>query len=165
MLNLYKHNSSEKARISNGVKTIIKIISSGLYVGYSPIAPGTAGSLLGVLIYLQLLSRPLVLIAVTALLFVLGFLVCTKAEDIFGKKDSPKIVIDEIASMCLVYLFIKPTWIMVILGFVLFRIFDIIKPPPAKRFEDLKGSAGVMLDDLVAAIYSIAILLIINILF
>lgn len=131
------------------------MISSGLYLGYSPIAPGTVGSILGVLTYLQLREFPIIFVLVVALLFVVGFLVCGKAEQIFGKKDSPRIVIDEIASMSLVYLFIKPTWFMIVSGFLLFRIFDIIKPPPARRIEALAGSAGVMLDDLVAACYTI----------
>lgn len=137
------------------MKTIIKMVSSGLYAGYSPVAPGTIGSLLGVLIYLQLISYPSLYILAVLLLFTLGFLICGKAEEIFGKKDSPKIVIDEVASMCLVYLFIKPTWFMLITGFILFRIFDIIKPPPARKLEKVSGSKGVMLDDLIAACYTI----------
>lgn len=144
------------------MKTVIKMISSGLYLGYSPIAPGTAGSILGVLIYLQLREFPTIYILVVMLLFAVGFLLCGRAERIFGKKDSPRIVIDEIASMSLIYLFIKPTWLMVIAGFLFFRIFDIIKPPPARKVEALAGSAGVMLDDLIAAVYTIIALAIIG---
>lgn len=140
------------------MKTVIKMVSSGLYIGYSPVASGTLGSIWGVLIYLQLREFPAIYIFVVMLLFIVGFLLCTKAEEIFGKKDSPKIVIDEIASMSLVYLFIKPTWFMVISGFILFRIFDIIKPPPGRKVQSLPGSAGVMLDDVVAAVYTIIIL-------
>lgn len=137
------------------MKTVIKMVSSGFYVGYSLVASGTLGSLWGVLIYLQLREFPLIYIFVVMLLFLLGFFLCSKAEEIFERKDSPKIVIDEIASMCLVYLFIKPTWFMVILGFILFRIFDIIKPPPGKKAQSLPGSRGVMLDDVVCACYTI----------
>jgi len=136
------------------------MVASGLYVGYSPVAPGTLGSLLGVGIYLQLRHYPLILIAATACLFILGFLVCSKAEEIYQKKDSQRIVIDEIASMCLVLLFIKPTWSVIAIAFVLFRLFDIFKLPPAKRIEGLPGSRGIMLDDMIAAIYAIAVLLI-----
>lgn len=134
---------------------MIKMVSSGLYLGYSPLAPGTLGSIWGLLIYLQLREFPGVYILTVTLLFAVGFLLCGKAEQIFGRKDSPRIVIDEIASMSLVYLFIKPTRFMIISGFLLFRIFDIIKPSPAKRIQALSGSAGVMLDDVVAAIYTI----------
>ncbi|NQT96005.1 MAG: phosphatidylglycerophosphatase A, partial [Candidatus Omnitrophica bacterium] len=146
------------------MKAIIKMVSSGLYAGYSPIAPGTLGSLWGVLIYLHLRDHPALFILVTVLLFILGFILCGRAEDAYGRKDSQKIVIDEIASMCLVYLFIKPTWLMLGIGFALFRLFDIIKPPPARRIEALEGSKGVMLDDLVAACYTIAVLFIVYIL-
>lgn len=143
------------------MKTVIKMISSGLYAGYSPIIPGTLGSVWGALIYLQLKEFPAVYILATLLLFVTGFFICGRAEEIFNKKDSTKIVIDEIASMCLVYLFIKPTILMLILGFVLFRIFDIIKPPPAKWLQGLEGGKAVMLDDIVAAGYTIIVLFIV----
>lgn len=134
------------------------MISSGLYLGYLPKAPGTFGSLLGVLIYLLLREFRIVYIIVVTLLFVIGFLISKKAEDIFGKKDSPKIVIDEIAALCFVYLFIKPTLLMISLGFVLFRIFDILKPFPIKRVQKMPGSLGIMLDDIAAGIYVIIIL-------
>ena len=144
------------------MKTVIKMISSGLYAGYSPIAPGTIGSMWGVLIYLQLKDFPIIYAVVTVLLFVIGFLICGRAEKVFDKKDSPRIVIDEIASMCLVYFFIRPSFFMVASGFVIFRIFDIIKPPPARRLEKFAGSHGVMLDDIVAAVYTVAVLWILS---
>ena len=143
------------------MKVITRIIASGLYAGYSPVAPGTVGSLWGVLIYLLLYKYPVIFIFATMLLFVIGFLVCAKAEAIFNEKDSRKIVIDEIASMCLVYLFIKPGWFMVVVGFLIFRFFDVTKPPPIKRVEMFAGSAGIMLDDVIAAVYTIVILFII----
>lgn len=142
------------------MKTVIKMVSSGLYVGYSPITPGTLGSIWGLLIYLQLYQYPSLYIFTVLLLFILGFLISERAEEIFGKKDSRKIVIDEIASMCLAYLFIKPDRFMITAGFILFRLFDVIKPPPARRMQILSGSAGVMMDDVVAAIYTIATLFI-----
>lgn len=127
-------------------------------MGYLPKAPGTFGSLLGILIYLRLREFRIVYITVVALLFVIGFLISKKAEDIFGQKDSPKIVIDEIAALCFVYLFIKPTLLIILLGFVLFRIFDILKPFPIKRVQKMPGSLGIMLDDIAAGIYVIIIL-------
>lgn len=137
------------------MKTIIKIVSSGLCLGYIPVMPGTFGSIIGVLVYLQLHdSRPLLILA-TLQLFLLGLLTASRAQSIFCKKDSPKIVIDEIASMCLVLVFVRYSAFMVILAFILFRIYDITKPPPAKRLAMLPASAGIMLDDLVAALYAI----------
>jgi len=140
-------------------------MASGLYTGYSPVASGTIGSVLGVLIFLQLHNFPLLYICVCLVLILLGFLISGRAEAIYKQKDSRRIVIDEIASMCLVYLFIKPTRFMLISGFILFRIFDIIKPPPAKKLQALHGSIGVMLDDVVAAFYTIIVLFIVNFLF
>jgi phosphatidylglycerophosphatase A len=146
------------------VKVIIRIIASGLYAGYFPVAPGTIGSLLGVVIYLLLRNYPVIFIFVTMVLFIIGFFVCAKAEEIFNEKDSGKIVIDEIASMCLVCLFIKPGWFMVLTGFLIFRFFDVVKLPPARKAEKLPGSLGIMLDDVIAAVYTIIILFIIYLL-
>ena len=140
------------------MRAIIRVIASGLYVGYSPVAPGAMGSLLGVLIYFFLYKHPHILIFVTICLFVIGFLVSAKAEKVFNEKDSGKIVIDEIASMCLVCLFLKPGWFMLIVGFLLFRFFDVAKPPPIRKIEKLSGSLGIMLDDVIAAVYTIIIL-------
>ena len=142
------------------MKTIIKMVSTGLYTGYSPICPGTIASILGLLIYLQLKEFPVIYISVVALLFITGFFVSSRAEDIFKEKDSRRIVIDEIASMCLVCLFVKPSPAVLGIAFVVFRAFDIIKPPPARRIERCNGAKGVMLDDVIAAFYTIAVLFI-----
>ena len=141
---------------------IIKIVSSVCYIGYIPVVSGTISSLCGVLIYLGLRRFPLFYVSLTALLFILGFLVSGKAEKAFGRKDSSKIVIDEIASMCLVYIFVKPMWPMITAGFILFRIFDITKLFPAKKAESIPGSLGIMLDDIIAACYTIAVLLVLG---
>ncbi len=140
------------------MKTVIKMISSGLYLGYSPIAPGTVGSILGVLIFLQLQNFPLIYIFVCLLLILLGFLTSGKAEEIYKQKDPRKIVIDEIAGMCIVYLGMQAKLWIIISGFLIYRILDIIKPPPAKRAENLSGATGIMLDDIIAAVYTNIIL-------
>jgi phosphatidylglycerophosphatase A len=140
------------------VRFLIKLISTGFYAGYMPFAPGTTGSLLGVLIYILLYKYPFAFVLVTLILFTAGFMSCAKAEWVFNEKDSKKIVIDEIASMCLVFIFIKPDWLMLAAGFLLFRFFDIVKPFPAKTVEKLSGSKAVMLDDMVAAVYTVVLL-------
>ena len=99
------------------MRLLIKLISSGLYVGYSPIAPGTIASLWGIVIYILLYRYPSVFALVTLILFLVGFMVSGTAEVLFNEKDSRKIVIDEIASMCLVFMFIKPNWLMILAGF------------------------------------------------
>jgi phosphatidylglycerophosphatase A len=137
---------------------LIKLIASGLYTGYVPQAPGTAGSLLGIALYILTKRHENFFLIITLVLFAIGFLACEKAEEIFGEKDSQKIVIDETASMCLVCLFTQHDWIMLIAGFIFFRFFDIVKPYPAKQAEKLKGSKAVMLDDMVAALYAICVL-------
>lgn len=136
------------------MRTVIKLIASGLYTGYSPIAPGTVGSLLGVLIFLQMQGFFLGYLLITLLLIILGFLVAGKAEEIYKKKDSRKIVIDEIAGMCIVFLGMPSKLWIIIPGFFIYRILDVIKPPPIRKIEELKGSAGVMLDDIACAIYT-----------
>ena len=136
------------------MKTVIKLIASGLYAGYSPVMPGTAGSILGVLIFLQMYEFPALYLFACILLIVMGFLTAEKAEEIYGKKDSRKIVIDEIAGMCIVFLGLKPKLWIILAGFLIYRIFDIIKPFPIRNMERLKGAAGIMLDDVIAAVYS-----------
>ena len=140
------------------MKTVIKMIASGFYLGYSPVAPGTIGSILGVLIFLQIHNFPLPYICICILLILLGFLISGRAERIYGRKDSPRIVIDEIAGMCVVYLGMQPKLWIIIVGFLIYRIFDIIKPPPARRAEKMPGATGIMLDDIISAIYANIIL-------
>lgn len=144
------------------MKLLVKLIASGFGAGYSPIAPGTVGSLWGVAIYVLLYRYPSFFVLSTLILFVIGFAISGRAEKLFGEKDSKKIVIDEIASMCMVFMFIKPDWLILLIGFLLFRFFDIVKPPPARRVERFSGSKAVMLDDLVAAVYTIFTLFIFN---
>jgi len=140
------------------MKLLVKLIASGFGAGYSPIASGTVGSIWGVVIYILLYRYPSAFVLSTVILFVIGFMVSGRAEGLFAEKDSRKIVIDEISSMCLVFMFIKPDWFMLLAGFLLFRFFDIIKPPPARKIEKFSGGKAVMLDDIVAAAYTIAVL-------
>jgi phosphatidylglycerophosphatase A len=115
------------------VKILIKLIASGLYAGYSPIAPGTVGSLWGVVLYLLFYRHACAFLFITAVLFVLGFAISERAEALFSEKDSKKIVIDEIASMCLVYIFINPEYIMLVSGFVLDLLPDLVGAPYDKH--------------------------------
>ncbi len=140
------------------MKKIIKLIASGFYLGYSPIAPGTIGSILGVLVFIRLYSFPTAYVLVTLSLLILGFLIAGRAESLYGEKDSGKIVIDEIAGMCIVYLGMPYKLWIIIAGFLIYRVFDIFKPQPIKRIEKISGSAGIMLDDVLAAVYANLIL-------
>jgi len=134
-------------------------IASGGGLGFSPRAPGTMGSLLGLLLFFPLRGlSPLVYGLFLILLFVIGVDVSSRSEPFFKKKDASEIIIDEIHAMLLVSYFLPDSLFWWVAGFIVFRIFDIAKPPPIRRFERLPKGWGVMMDDLVAALFSIAVL-------
>ena len=132
-----------------------KLLASFFYIGYLPVMPGTYASLIGLLFFFLLKDVQYLLIGVTALVTFCGMFIAGPAEEVFKEKDSPKIVIDEVSGMLICFCFIKFTLLKAITLFCLFRIFDIIKPYPIKKIQDLKGSKGVMFDDIMAAFYAI----------
>lgn len=128
------------------------------YLGYSPIMPGTIGSIGGVILYLLVHTNLFIYFAITIILFLLGLLISHPAERIFNERDSGKIVIDEAGGMLLTYMFVPFSIYSLLIGFLLFRFFDILKPPPLKWLQNLPKGFGVMMDDFGAAIYSNLIL-------
>jgi phosphatidylglycerophosphatase A len=153
-------------------------------VGYIKYAPGTWGSLVGVLLYLiwSVLVGALDLNgysggAVTAVSFVVnggavglvvavGIWAAGQAAKLFGEKDPQKIVVDEVMGQLVTYLFIPfgSGWRLLLAGFVLFRLFDIFKPYPIRRFETLPGGFGVCIDDIAAGVYAGLVLFVANLL-
>ena len=135
-------------------RTITLFISQGAFSGRFPVAPGTAGTLVGVLLYWCMKGlSPAWYGCLLLLIILIGTWVAGRAEVLLGRKDSPSIVIDEIGGY-LTALFLVPIgWGFVAAGFLLFRAFDILKPYPLKRFEKAPGGIGVMLDDLGAGVY------------
>ncbi len=131
---------------------MIKLLSSVFYLGYLPLFPGTWGSLAGVLIYLLSNQNKLLYSIITILVIGLGFWVCGKAEEIYKRKDPPYVVIDEVAGVLIALFLIPPKLFLIIIAFSLFRFFDIVKPTPLKKIEKLKGSKGIMLDDIFAGL-------------
>jgi phosphatidylglycerophosphatase A len=140
-----------------------------------PLAPGTWGSLVGVGLFLLLVRTtppnalvPVVLVAIVAVTCV-GIWAATRTEQLSGRKDPGKVVVDEVAgqfiSLFPLTLFARWSTLAVIVSFILFRFFDIVKPYPANRLQDLNGGAGVMLDDLVAGVYGAVIVSIVLIIF
>jgi phosphatidylglycerophosphatase A len=127
--------------------------------------PGTMGSLAGLLIYFIVKDNLPIYAFSMIFIFTLGILFSSEAERIYKRKDAQMIVIDEACGMML-SLFLVPynLWIA-ILGFVLFRVFDILKPPPAKAIEKFSGAFGVMFDDIIAAIYTNFILQVVAFIF
>jgi phosphatidylglycerophosphatase A len=141
-------------------------------VGYMPIAPGTFGSMIGVAIYLLLaelfrrspsaLRELSVLLAVELILItvitLVGIWAATRVERLARRKDPGKVVIDEVSGQLIALLPILPRvdtgWITIFSAFLLFRLFDIIKPYPARRLESLESGLGIMADDIVAGAYA-----------
>jgi phosphatidylglycerophosphatase A len=147
---LEPQNPTEKKTVS----FFTKLIATGFYSGYSPVAPGTAGSLVGVAIYLipgfeNSLSMPIITIAA----FFIGVLISNQMEKQLGDDPAP-VVIDEIVGMWISLLFLPRQLLFVFTAFLLFRIFDIVKPQPARYIERFKNGWGIMLDDVVAGLYS-----------
>jgi len=138
----------------------ILLLATGFGVGYSPIAPGTAGTLVAIPIYYFLSDIPSPLYEITLMgFFFLSVWISENAEAFFGKKDDPRIVIDEVMGFLITMLWLPKTILFIILGFFLFRFFDILKPFPIRQWERrLKGGWGVVLDDVMAAIYANIIL-------
>lgn len=136
----------------------IKLITSFFYLGHSPFMPGTMGSLGGLIVYVLVKNNEILYGFSILFLFMLGVIFAAEAEKIYKRKDARMIVIDEACGMLLALFFVPSNMFSVILGFFLFRIFDILKPPPAKRVEKLTGALGIMFDDIIAAIYTNVIL-------
>ena len=126
------------------------------YCGYFPVAPGTVGSAAGLLFYLLVWwSRsPLVEVALIAILFAAGVWAGTTSERYFGGIDPGPIVLDEVVGMLITLAFVPVGISGALIGFLLFRVFDVVKPFPARRLEALHGGLGVMADDAMAAIYA-----------
>lgn len=117
--------------------------------------PGTFASMAGVFLFFLLKGNYLTYIIFTLFLTALGFMICGEAEIYFNKKDPKYIVIDEVSAMLLALLFLPVYNLRVIvIAFLLFRVFDTLKPYPAGDIEEIKGSVGIMGDDLVAAFYT-----------
>jgi phosphatidylglycerophosphatase A len=141
-------------------------------VGYLPLMPGTFGSLVGLGIFLLLarLTTGAALIALVLALMIAttfaGIWAGTRIEQLFGRKDPGKVVVDEVAGQMIALfpltLFAQWSTGIVILSFILFRFFDIVKPYPANRLQELDGGIGIMFDDLIAGVYGAVVVSIIS---
>ncbi len=136
-------------------RLIIAMASAG-YAGFIPWGPGTAGTLVGVLAYfLYSPLPPLLYLLTTAAFFCLACWVAGKAEGFLGEKDSPKIVIDEVAGYLIAMALLPPSPAPLVGGFLFFRVLDIIKPPPLRWVHaKMTGGIAVVLDDALAGVYT-----------
>jgi phosphatidylglycerophosphatase A len=123
-------------------------------VGYVPLAPGTFGSAVGLLLWWVLPASPYVQGASIVVLFAVGSWSGSVAERHFGRTDPGQVVIDEVMGMLITLFLIPVGWRGALAGFLLFRVADVIKPYPANRLEALHGGIGVMADDAMAAVYA-----------
>jgi len=148
------------------MEVLYKTIATGFGSGYVPIAPGTAGAALGCLllwIYIHFFgvasywSFQLGFLGMIILTTIIGAIVTNQLEKEWGE-DPSKVVIDEIIGVWITLLFIPLTWQNILIGFVLFRFFDIWKPLGIRNLEAIKNGWGVMLDDVLAGIYANIIL-------
>ena len=126
------------------------------HCGYVPVAPGTAGSVVGlvVLALLRWNGSPVVELAAIVGVSVFGVWASTIAEQHFGTTDPKPVVIDEVAGMLITLALLPMGWLGALAGFLLFRVLDIIKPFPAGYLERLPGGWGIMADDLAAGLYA-----------
>ena len=168
--------SPERARKTAGDYTALALATWG--VGYIPVAPGTFGSAVGAGIYLfigeaytrrfalgsaggwsvQALEsfRLTFLLALVMILAGVGVWAATRTEKLLARKDPGVVVVDEVVGQLITFLFVpfNMGWWAIIVGFITFRLFDIVKPYPARRFEMLESGLGIMADDVMAGVYA-----------
>ncbi len=137
------------------------VIALGFGTGVAPIAPGTVGTLVAFPLYalLTMWWTPPGILAIAAALFVLGVWACDRTSRALGLSDHSGINWDEIVAFLVVLVFTPPGWGWQLLAFLLFRAFDVVKPQPIRYFDrTVKGGFGVMLDDVLAAGYTLLVL-------
>jgi phosphatidylglycerophosphatase A len=141
-----------------------ELLFTAFYAGYSPIAPGTAGSLVGMAVYFAEylvfgeISWIVNLVAVVVLIYPCMIL-AGEGERFFGKKDPPQVVIDEVVGYWISVLFYPFNIKIALAAFFIFRVLDVLKPWPAGRLQRLRGGFGIMIDDCAVAVYTNLIVL------
>jgi phosphatidylglycerophosphatase A len=132
------------------------VFASFGYVGFAPVAPGTVGSAAAIPLFLLLrwAGSAWLELAVCAALLAAGAWSARLTEQALGVEDPGPVVVDEVLGMFVSLLFVPATWSVILAAFLAFRLFDIIKPWPADRFEHIPGGWGVMADDVMAGVYA-----------
>ena len=130
-------------------------LGSFFFTGFSPFASGTVGSAAALAIYwvLPFMANGTVLALMAFMLLFIGVPAAQRLEDHYGK-DPSEVVVDEAAGMWIALAFLPKIWYVALAAFFLFRMFDIVKPQPARYFDRMKGGGGIMMDDIVAGVYA-----------
>lgn len=132
-----------------------KFIATFFYVGLIPIAPGTFGTLAAIPLFWLISGFPIYLYFLITIVLTLIFIwASTVTEEIYNERDPGKIVADEVSGYLVTMILVPPTAVNMALGFILFRLFDILKPPPVRKFEKLPRGWGVVIDDVAAGVYA-----------
>jgi phosphatidylglycerophosphatase A len=131
------------------------LIATCGFLGYAPVAPGTVGSAAGVVLFyaLRATGLPWTEGVAIVLLFVAGVWASDVTERALGRTDPSAVVMDEVVGMLITLAWLPVTPLGAFTGFLIFRLFDVIKPWPSRRFESLHGGLGIMADDAMAAVY------------
>jgi phosphatidylglycerophosphatase A len=138
------------------MKGLAVFIASFGYVGFFPIAPGTAGSLaaLALFAFIKWIGDPAIELAAIGVVFAIGVWAAQRTESVLGRKDPGIVVIDEVLGMLVTLALLPLSLAGIALGFLIFRVLDVIKPYPAAQMEHLHGGLGIMADDAVAGLYA-----------
>jgi phosphatidylglycerophosphatase A len=138
------------------VNRLALLISTFGYVGFFPIAPGTAGSLAALAPYalVRWLGGPVFEAVAIIVIFSVGVWASSRTETLLGTSDPGPVVIDEVLGMLITLAWMPLSLTGVAAGFVLFRVLDIVKPSPARRLEHAPAGWGIMLDDAMAGVYA-----------
>jgi phosphatidylglycerophosphatase A len=140
---------------SSPLATAAQWLATGFGSGYSPIAPGTAGTVVGLALFWPLHSASLLVqVVATLVVFAVGVAAADLTARRTGLKDPSIVVVDEIVGMWISLLFLPWNPVVVIAAFLLFRVMDVVKPPPARGFESLPGGWGIVMDDVMAGVYA-----------
>jgi len=152
--------SLSNVKKSPNITNPIHLLAFGFGAGLAPKAPGTFGTLAAVPFYLVLARLPLsAYLAVLAIVIVAGIWICGRTSRDLGVHDHPGIVWDEFAGFYVTMIAAPAGWLWVVVGFVLFRVFDILKPWPIGWLDRrVQGGVGIMLDDLLAGAYAWVVL-------
>ena len=135
-------------------RSLVKLFSTFFYIGYFPKAQGSAATLTGMIIGYCLKDHSLFYVLIFLVITILGFWSTGKMEKFVGEKDPSCVVIDEVCGVMIVFFMLPWNWPVVWTAFFLFRAFDMFKIYPANKFESLPGGTGVMMDDIMAGIYT-----------